>query len=141
MIVFEATFTVRWMSAEQKYYRRGEPGGPSCPVGVLQVTLRGKQGDPEAAELLDAGPKGSEVELLRTVASRLGIQWGHDEFGWWAVVPGQSFPKWAVWRQDDSGIRFLIEANLLEEQAREMVVEFERRGHKQTYWCTDETNV
>ncbi|EDY19467.1 conserved hypothetical protein [Chthoniobacter flavus Ellin428] len=45
---------------------------------------------------------------------------------------------WAVWRQDDSGSRFLIEANLTEARARSVVAEFEARGHKQTYWCHDE---
>jgi hypothetical protein len=37
--------------------------------------------------LLDAGKDASELELLRTVAAGIGIQWGHDDFGWWAVVP------------------------------------------------------
>jgi hypothetical protein len=50
----------------------------------------------------------------------------------------QGTVTWAVWRQDDSGSRFLIEANLTETQARSMVAEFEARGHKQTYWCHDE---
>ncbi len=46
---------------------------------------------------------------------------------------------WSVWRQDDSGNRFLIEEKLTEEKARQMVSEFEARGHKQTYWCTSES--
>ncbi len=129
----------RSMNPEKTYHRRGEPGGPTCPVGVLPVTMKGKQGDAEAVELLDAGTEASEVELLRTVASRLGVRWGHDEFGWWAAVRGHDFPKWAVWRQDDSGVRFLIEANLTEDQARTMVADFELKGHKQTYWCGNET--
>ena len=91
------------------------------------------------AQLLDAGPEPSEVELLRTVASRLGVQWGHDDFGWWAVVGGKVFPGWAVWRQDDSGVRVLLAGNLTEDEAEAMVTDFESKGHKQTYWCTDET--
>lgn len=46
--------------------------------------------------------------------------------------------SWAVWRQDDSGNRFLVEANLTEERAKRLVGDLESTGHKQTYWCTDE---
>jgi hypothetical protein len=51
---------------------------------------------------------------------------------------GANFPSWAVWRQDDSGNKFLMEANLTEEQARSLVADFESKGHKQTYWCSNE---
>jgi hypothetical protein len=51
----------------------------------------------------------------------------------------ERFPSWAVWRQDDSGSKFLVEANLIEQQASSMASDFEARGHKQTYWCSDET--
>src|SRR5687768_2838515 len=112
------------MNHEKTYHRRGEPGGPGCTVGVLPISLKSEHGEPVAAELLDAGSATSEVELLRTVVSRFGVQWGHDEFGWWAVVPGHGFSSWAVWRQDDSGSGFLIEANLTEERARALVAEF-----------------
>lgn len=44
-------------------------------------------------------------------------------------------PKWTVWRQDDSGGKFLMASNLTEEQARKLASEFEAKGHKQTYWC------
>lgn len=69
------------------YHRRGQPGGPGCAVRVLAITLRGADGQPVDAELLDAGRSASEIELLRTLASRLGMLWGHDDFGWWAAVP------------------------------------------------------
>jgi hypothetical protein len=88
--------------------------------------------------LLDAGTGAAEIELLRTVASRLGVRWGHDEFGWWAVARGEEFPSWAVWRQDDAGIKFLIAANLSEEEARATVADYESKGHKQTFWCSNE---
>jgi len=58
-----------------------------------------------------------------------------------SAVKGCSFPSWAVWRQDDSGNRFLIEANLTEEQARALVADFDSKGHKQTYWCENERNA
>jgi len=126
------------MSNEQAYHRLGEPGGPGCPVGILPVTAKNEKGELLPVELLNAGENSTEIELLRTVASRLGVRWGQDHLGWWAAVQGHGFPGWAVWRQDDSGSRFLIEANLTETQARSMVAEFEARGHKQTYWCRDE---
>lgn len=120
------------------YHRRGEPGGPGCPVGVLPISAKGPDGQQFEGQLLDAGKQGTELELLRTVAAPLGVRWGYDEFGWWAVVRGREFTTWAVWRQDDSGNRFLIEANMTEARARSMVAELEARGHKQTYWCSDE---
>ena len=50
----------------------------------------------------------------------------------------QKDPTWTVWRQDDSGNRFVISANLTADQAQAMVADFEARGHKQGYWCTKE---
>ncbi len=120
------------------YHRQGQPGGPGCQVSVLNVSAKGADGAMFQAELLDAGQGASELELLRTIASRLGVRWGNDQFGWWAVVQGGSFPSWTVWRQDDSGNKYQIGANLTEEQARALVADFEARGHKQTYWCSNE---
>lgn len=129
-------------SSERKelapYHRLGEPGGPGCVVGTLPISINGPDGSPIEATLLDGGPESTEVELLRTVLLRFGVRWGHDDFGWWAVAPGRGFPSHAVWRQDESGNRFLVEANLTKRQAEAMVKEYEENGHKQTYWCTDE---
>ncbi|QDT40005.1 hypothetical protein Pan241w_00580 [Gimesia alba] len=47
--------------------------------------------------------------------------------------------NWSVWRQGDDGNRFLIEEELSEGAARQMVAEFEARGHKQLYWATRKT--
>ena len=68
------------------YHRTGEPGGPGAQVGVLPIQGRLPDGSVLDAQLLDA-KDASEVELLRTVCAGLGIQWGHDDLGWWAVVP------------------------------------------------------
>ncbi len=38
-------------------------------------------------------------------------------------------------RQDDQGNQFLIDDHLSEDQARELVAEFEASGHKQMYWA------
>ena len=43
---------------------------------------------------------------------------------------------WSVWRQGDDGNRFLIEAGLSEDVAKQKVAEFESHGHKQLYWAT-----
>ena len=120
------------------YHRKGQPGGPGCAVAILPISVKAPDGTTLQGELLDGGPESTELELLRAIASRLGVHWGNDEFGWWAIVRGTGFPSWAAWRQDDSGNRFLMEANLTEERARAIVAEFEAKGHKQTYWCRDE---
>ena len=75
------------------YHRLGEPGGPGCAVTPLTVVGKGPSGEPAPATLLSTHPTATEVELLRTIAHTLGIQWGHDEFGWWAVVPDGVVPK------------------------------------------------
>jgi len=69
------------------YHRRGEPGGPGCRVAVIEIAIKGADGAPSPAVLLDAGEQAPEVELLRTVAQLLGVRWGQDELGWWAAVP------------------------------------------------------
>lgn len=120
------------------YHRTGAPGGPGCPVGVLPTFAKGTDGYSLPCDLLDAGEHSTELQLLRTVATGFGAQWGVDEFGWWAAVPGHSFPSWAVWRQDDGGTRYLVAANLSEAQATAMVADYEARGHKQTFWCNDQ---
>jgi hypothetical protein len=71
------------------YHRLGEPGGPGCPVGILPITVKGQDGTPVSARLLDAGTEATELELLRTVAQGFGVRWGHDDLGWWAVIPNQ----------------------------------------------------
>ncbi|MEQ9068802.1 MAG: hypothetical protein RLO18_18855 [Gimesia chilikensis] len=41
--------------------------------------------------------------------------------------------QWSVWRQGDAGNRFVMAEGLSEAAARQMVAEFEARGHKQLY--------
>ncbi|MDR0275360.1 MAG: hypothetical protein LBI48_08505 [Burkholderiaceae bacterium] len=70
------------------YHRLGELSGPGCPVSVLSITTtRGKDGAEMPGHLLDAGSEVTELELLRTIASGLGVHWGRDDLGWWAAVP------------------------------------------------------
>ena len=54
---------------------------------MLPIQGRGPDGVVVEAELLDAGAEATEVELLRTVCAGLGVTWGQDDIGWWAVVP------------------------------------------------------
>jgi len=43
--------------------------------------------------------------------------------------------EWTVWRQDDIGNQFIVESGLSYERAQSLVLEFEKKGHKQFYWC------
>ncbi len=72
------------------YHRRGEPGGPGCSVTELPVSAKQPNGDIVAMTLLSADKNATELELLRTIASSFGVQWGRDEFGWWAALPNVS---------------------------------------------------
>ncbi len=46
-------------------------------------------------------------------------------------------PKFSVWRQDDNGNIFLVKDRLTEIDALRLVREYERKGHKQTYWAKE----
>jgi hypothetical protein len=122
------------MPDKSKYHRLGASGGPGCSVGILDVEFSGPNSDRIPAELLDGGPNSTELELLRTVASRLGVKWGHDEFGWWAAVEKSKVTDWTVWRQDDNGQKYVIQTNLNETDAGLLVAELEASAHKQSYW-------
>lgn len=123
---------------DNRYHRTGEPGGPACPVGVLPIMFGDGKGGLQEGALLDAGANASEIELLRTIVSRMGVTWGHDQFGWWAAVPNPQFPSWSVWRQDDNGNKFCIHFNMAEAQAKGIVAHYEGLGHKQCYWAQDD---
>lgn len=123
------------MSNESKYHRLGEPGGRGCSVSILDVEFSNQNSKRIPGELLDGGPESTELELLRTVASRLGVKWGHDEFGWWAALEKSKVSDWTVWRQDDNGRKFIVETDLSETDAGLLVAELEASAHKQTYWA------
>jgi hypothetical protein len=71
----------------QTYHRIGEPGGPGAEVIAARIAIRAEDGSLHAAHLLDAQADATEVQLLRTICSTLGVNWGHDDLGWWATVP------------------------------------------------------
>lgn len=45
---------------------------------------------------------------------------------------------YTVYRQDDNGNRFVMQAGLSLEEAERIVRTFEARGHKQLYWVEAE---
>lgn len=71
------------------YHRTGEPGGPGCAVSSIPISVVASDGSHASAYLLDAG-RGSELEMLRTIAQGFGVRWGHDELGWWATIPNRA---------------------------------------------------
>jgi hypothetical protein len=131
------------MADHGPFHRLGAPGGPGCEVAVLPIRGRAAASDRVMeASLLDGGPKASELELLRTVAAGLGVSWGHDDFGWWAVVPNevqssfkepQALPH-ALYREDDNGVRFLIDRFATQSEAEAKAAELAIGGHKQCYF-------
>ena len=78
------------MSAHGPYHRLGTPGGPGCKVSPLPVATRLPTGETADATLLSADSSATELELLRTIAQSFGVQWGHDDLGWWAVIPSNT---------------------------------------------------
>lgn len=135
------------MSEHGPFHRRGAPGGPGAEVSVLSISGR-RLGSDEVIEasLLDAGEKASELELLRTVASGLGVVWGRDDLGAWAMVPNEPRSAFAtspepptelphaLYREDDNGARFLIARYATQAEAEAKAAELARGGHKQAYF-------
>jgi hypothetical protein len=76
------------------------------------------------AELAAYLPKIQEAvfDVCRTVI---------DRFAATAYPPG----NWTVYRIDDNGNEFIVEAHVDEDAANRIVADFEARGHKQTYWA------
>lgn len=70
------------------YHRLGSPGGPGCEVSTLPVVGKSPTGEMVTATLLSTHTSATEVELLRTIVHSFGVRWGHDDFGWWAAIPG-----------------------------------------------------
>jgi hypothetical protein len=117
---------------------------------MIPVQGKAPDGTIKDASLLDAGSEALEIELLRTVASGLGVIWGHDEFGWWAAVPSSPMSKFAVasssptryslFREDDNGARFLIDHFDSRDEAERRAAELAHGGHKQHYFIEPATS-
>ncbi len=100
-------------------FRSGASGGPDAQVSILPITGRASGTDRMIkASLLDAGETATELELLRTVASGLGVVWGQDDLGVWTVVPNEPSSAFAtaqepeielphaLYREDDNSSQF-----------------------------------
>ncbi len=48
--------------------------------------------------------------------------------------------RWEVWRQDDNGNELRLASGLSQSDAKSIVDEYERHGHKQMYWATEGKN-
>ena len=125
------------MSEERGIYNRlGKSGGLGCPVSILDISYK-QLVQSVQGELICASKSASELELLRTVATKLNAQWGKDDLGWWAVIEKKVSNNWNVYRQDDNANEFLIASDLTETEANQMAYKFEAKGHKQIYWVSE----
>jgi hypothetical protein len=75
------------MSDMKSYHRLGEPGGPGCAVTIIKAVGKNPDGTRQPIEFWNPDANATELELLRTVAARFDVNWGHDDLGWWAAVP------------------------------------------------------
>ena len=117
---------------------------------MIPVQGKAPDGTITYSSLLDAGSEANEIELLRTVASGLEVIWGHDEFGWWAAVPSSptskfaaasgSSSRYALFREDDNGVRFLIAKFDSRDDAEHRAAELAEGGHKQHYFIEQVTD-
>ena len=109
------------MATNGPFHRSGTPGGTGCPVTMIPVEGKSSEGLAISGMLLDAGDSATELTLLRTVAAGLGMAWGKDEIGWWAVVSNSPISTFgstapisepeqchALFREDDNGVRFSL---------------------------------
>jgi catechol 2,3-dioxygenase-like lactoylglutathione lyase family enzyme len=58
-----------------------------------------------------------------------------------ATAGSNLLSTWTVWRQDDNGDRFAISSGHGRAEADRLCLQFEQRGHKQTYWVAPDDEV
>jgi RluA family pseudouridine synthase len=61
---------------------------------------------------------------------------------WWTytgILEAKGSGLWRVCRVDDNGNRFVVSRNLIENEADLMILDYEMKGHKQTY-CKEKQN-
>jgi hypothetical protein len=74
-------------------------------------------------------PRDCLVDLLETLSLDLSdLSWRAEPFD--AI----SLPEWALWRQDDNGIKTHVSSFTGRCKARAALASFEALHHKQTYW-------
>ncbi len=121
------------------------PAHYSCLLGSLVFELYPASEAPSPLERL--GFRVSDVDAVTSAALRAGARLERpgvlvDPDGRKIELIGPRAPevRWAVWRQDDHGNRFLISGGHPRVEAERLCLEFEARGHKQIYWVCPETN-
>jgi catechol 2,3-dioxygenase-like lactoylglutathione lyase family enzyme len=121
------------------------PAHFSCQLGTLVFELYPAAEPSSSLERL--GFRVLDVEAVTSAALRAGGRLERpgvlvDPDGRKIELLGFRAPvvRWAVWRQDDHGNRFLISRGHSRTEAERLCLEFEARGHKQTYWASPETN-
>jgi hypothetical protein len=111
--------------------------GPGAPTG-LAVAATECPWDPDLAAVMTetAAPCFEEAllpELLRDL-----LRGARDTSATTATLGPSLAPetaeRWVVWRQDDNGNRSEVSSHDSEREAREMAIDMDARGHKQTYW-------
>jgi catechol 2,3-dioxygenase-like lactoylglutathione lyase family enzyme len=121
------------------------PAHFSCQLGSLVFELYPVSEPPSSLERL--GFRVLDVEAVTNAALRAGGRL--DRHGVLVDPDGRKIEllgsraaeiRWAVWRQDDHGNRFLISGGHSRMEAERLCLEFEARGHKQIYWASPETN-
>jgi catechol 2,3-dioxygenase-like lactoylglutathione lyase family enzyme len=117
----------------------------SCRVGALVLELYPVSDPPSSLERL--GFRVLDVESVTKAAVLAGGRLERpgvllDPDGRKVELHGARAAeiRWAVWRQDDHGNRFLISGGHARTEAERLCLEFEARGHKQIYWVSPDTN-
>ena len=88
---------------------------------------------PTIATELEGAPAECLVDLLETLGiDRSDLTWVADEF------EGVLLPEWAVYRQDDNGVRTRVASFTGYRKARAALSKLEAGKHKQTYWVERE---
>ena len=74
---------------------------------------------------MDRGGEEFAARILKGVRERIAAE---DKSG----------PRYALWREDDNGARFEVEAGLCKAVAESRVRELAHHAHKQHYWVEPE---
>ena len=118
--VFEAASGERYILKPARSSEEAEVFARTLASGARVLAVQPRWGLP-TREWIEADPEFWRPNPLVAAAP-------HRDSG----APG----TWTVWRQDDSGNRFLISSGHSRDEAEHIVREFESRGHKQTYWVS-----
>lgn len=125
-----------------------DASGPhwACRLGDLSMELHAGDGRPPAVRKLGFAVDDLPAALRAAVAAGGRVE-GHPTRERAVVVAPDGrrvevtqradlSPSWQVWRQDDNGVRAVLQRNLRRDDAERIALAFESRGHKQMYWAS-----